>query len=108
MSSLVTKKAPEFSATAVMEDGSFKQVSLSDYQGQYVLLYFYPLDFTFVCPSEILAFNSKVADSNCPGSALSIELLEVLPRLQAIFLWGVDQIEVYVVKLHVLERGFKG
>ncbi len=62
MSSLVTKKAPEFSATAVMEDGSFKQVSLSDYQGQYVLLYFYPLDFTFVCPSEILAFNSKVAE----------------------------------------------
>ena len=62
MSSLVTKKAPEFTATAVMEDGSFKEVSLSDYKDQYVLLYFYPLDFTFVCPSEILAFNSKVAE----------------------------------------------
>ncbi len=62
MSSLVTKKAPEFTATAVMEDGTFKEVSLSDYKDQYVLLYFYPLDFTFVCPSEILAFNSKVAE----------------------------------------------
>lgn len=62
MSTLVTKQAPDFKATAVMEDGTFKDVSLADYKGQYVLLYFYPLDFTFVCPSEILAFNKKVAD----------------------------------------------
>ena len=62
MSSLVTKPAPEFKAQAVMEDGSFKEVSLSDYKGKYVVLYFYPLDFTFVCPSEILAFNSRVAE----------------------------------------------
>lgn len=62
MSTLVTRKAPDFKATAVMEDGSFKEVSLSDFKGQNVLLYFYPLDFTFVCPSEILAFNDKVAE----------------------------------------------
>ncbi len=62
MSTLVTKKAPEFTATAVMEDGSFKDVSLSDYKGKNVVLYFYPLDFTFVCPSEILAFNHRVAE----------------------------------------------
>lgn len=62
MSTLVTKPAPEFKAQAVMADGSFKEVSLSDYKGKYVMLYFYPLDFTFVCPSEILAFNKKVAD----------------------------------------------
>lgn len=62
MSTLVTRKAPEFTATAVMEDGSFKEISLSDYKGKNVLLYFYPLDFTFVCPSEILAFNKRVAD----------------------------------------------
>ena len=60
MSSLVTRPAPHFTAQAVMEDGSFQEVSLSDYKGKYVVLYFYPLDFTFVCPSEILAFNSKV------------------------------------------------
>lgn len=62
MSTLVTKRAPEFTATAVMENGTFKEVSLADYKGQYVCLYFYPLDFTFVCPSEILAFNRKVAE----------------------------------------------
>ena len=45
---LVTKKAPQFTADAVMPDGSFKQVSLSDYAGKKVLLFFYPLDFTFV------------------------------------------------------------
>lgn len=62
MSSLVTKKAPDFKATAVMEDGDFKEISLSDYKGKQVLLYFYPLDFTFVCPSEILAFNKAVGE----------------------------------------------
>ena len=62
MSTLVTKQAPDFKATAVTETGEFKDVTLADYKDQYVLLYFYPLDFTFVCPSEILAFNSKVAE----------------------------------------------
>jgi peroxiredoxin (alkyl hydroperoxide reductase subunit C) len=62
MSSLVTKPAPDFKATAVMANGEFKDISLSDYKGKHVVLYFYPLDFTFVCPSEILAFNSKVSE----------------------------------------------
>jgi peroxiredoxin (alkyl hydroperoxide reductase subunit C) len=56
-----------------MADGSFKDISLSDYKGKHVLLYFYPLDFTFVCPSEILAFNKKVADFKERG----VELLGV-------------------------------
>ncbi len=60
MSVLVQQKAPDFSAQAVMPDGSFQQVSLSDYAGKYVLLYFYPLDFTFVCPTEIIAFSDAV------------------------------------------------
>ena len=60
MTSLVTRPAPEFTAQAVMGDNSFKQVSLSDYKGKMVCLYFYPLDFTFVCPSEILAFNKQL------------------------------------------------
>lgn len=62
MSTLVTKQAPDFKATAVMENGEFKEVSLADYKDQYVLLYFYPLDFTFVCPSEIIAFHKKVGE----------------------------------------------
>ncbi|RMF37022.1 MAG: peroxiredoxin [Planctomycetota bacterium] len=59
MSVLVTKEAPNFKATAVMEDGSFKEISLTDYRGKYVILFFYPLDFTFVCPTEIIAFSDR-------------------------------------------------
>lgn len=63
MSVLVGKKAPEFKAQAVMPDGSFKEVSLSDYRGKnYVVLFFYPLDFTFVCPTEIIAFSEKISE----------------------------------------------
>ena len=62
MSTLVQKAAPEFKATAVV-NGQFKDISLSDYKGKkYVVLYFYPLDFTFVCPTEIIAFNDKVEE----------------------------------------------
>lgn len=57
MSVLVTKEAPDFKAKAVMPDGSFKDLSLRDYRGKYVVLFFYPLDFTFVCPTEIIAFS---------------------------------------------------
>jgi peroxiredoxin (alkyl hydroperoxide reductase subunit C) len=57
MSVLVTKQAPDFTAQAVMPDNSMAEVTLSSYRGKYVVLFFYPLDFTFVCPSEILAFN---------------------------------------------------
>lgn len=61
MSCSVTKEAPDFSATAVMPDNSFAEVSLSSYRGKYVVLFFYPLDFTFVCPSEIIAFDKALA-----------------------------------------------
>lgn len=57
MSYLVTKEAPDFAAQAVMGDNSFAEFKLSDYRGKYVVLFFYPLDFTFVCPSEIIAFD---------------------------------------------------
>ncbi len=62
MSVLVTKEAPEFAAQAVMPDGSFKEVKLSDYRGKYVLLFFYPLDFTFVCPTEIISFSDRAGE----------------------------------------------
>jgi len=62
MSVLVGQAAPEFTANAVMEDGSFKEVSLSDYKGKEVVLFFYPLDFTFVCPTEIIAFSDRAKD----------------------------------------------
>jgi peroxiredoxin (alkyl hydroperoxide reductase subunit C) len=60
MSALVTKPAPDFTATAVMPDNSFEELTLSSYRGKYVVLFFYPLDFTFVCPSEIIAFDKAL------------------------------------------------
>ena len=60
MAVLVTKEAPDFTAQAVLPDNSFSEITLSSYRGKYVILFFYPLDFTFVCPSEILAFNKAV------------------------------------------------
>ncbi|MBF0284073.1 MAG: peroxiredoxin [Magnetococcales bacterium] len=61
MSVLVTRPAPEFKATAVMPDNSFNaEFTLSQFKGKYVVLYFYPLDFTFVCPSEIIAFDHRL------------------------------------------------
>ncbi len=59
MATLVSRPAPEFEAQAVMPNSSFKQIKLSDYKGKYVVLFFYPLDFTFVCPTEIIAFSDK-------------------------------------------------
>ena len=56
----MTKEAPDFTATAVMPDNSFKELKLSSYRGKYVILFFYPLDFTFVCPSEIIAFDAAL------------------------------------------------
>jgi peroxiredoxin (alkyl hydroperoxide reductase subunit C) len=59
---LVTKPAPEFSATAIMPDNSFKEISLCDYKGKKVVLFFYPLDFTFVCPTELIAFDKRLPE----------------------------------------------
>lgn len=61
MCTLVTREAPDFAAQAVMPDNSFAEVKLSSYRGKYVVLFFYPLDFTFVCPSEIVAFDAVLA-----------------------------------------------
>lgn len=60
--SLVTKNAPDFTAQAVMADNSFEELTLSSYRGKYVILFFYPLDFTFVCPTEIIAFDKHLAE----------------------------------------------
>lgn len=59
MSVLVNRPAPDFKAQAVMGDGSFKEIKLSDYKGKPVVLFFWPLDFTFVCPSEIIAHENR-------------------------------------------------
>merc|ERR1712118_593071 len=58
---LVGNVAPDFKATAVF-DQEFVDVTLSQYKGKYVVLFFYPLDFTFVCPTEITAFSDRHAE----------------------------------------------
>jgi peroxiredoxin 2/4 len=64
MSVLVGKKAPDFSADAVVNGGDFvENFTLSQFRGKkYVVLFFYPLDFTFVCPTEIIAFQERIKD----------------------------------------------
>ncbi|MEM9807233.1 MAG: peroxiredoxin [Cyanobacteria bacterium P01_D01_bin.56] len=64
--------APDFTATAVV-DQEFKTIKLSDYRSQYVVLFFYPLDFTFVCPTEITAFSDRYKEF----TALNTEVLGV-------------------------------
>ena len=77
MSTHVTKQAPDFTAVAVMADNTFNEkFSLSDYKGKYVILFFYPLDFTFVCPSEIIAFDKaldRFKEKNCEVIGVSID-----------------------------------
>lgn len=70
MSVLVQKEAPDFEAQAVMPDGSFASLKLADFRGKYVALFFYPLDFTFVCPTEIIAFSERVKDFEDRGVQL--------------------------------------
>ncbi len=72
---LIQSEAPNFTATAVV-DGDFKDVSLSDFKGQYVYLFFYPLDFTFVCPTEIIAFseaNDRFKELNTQVLGVSVD-----------------------------------
>ena len=69
----IGKLAPDFQSTAVVE-GDFVNISLSDYRGKkYVILFFYPLDFTFVCPTEIISFSDRYDDF----SKLEAEILGV-------------------------------
>ncbi len=76
LTTLVTQQAPDFTAEAVMPDNTFGNITLSGFKGKYVLLFFYPLDFTFVCPSEILAFDKRVNEfkaKNCEVIGVSVD-----------------------------------
>jgi cytochrome oxidase Cu insertion factor (SCO1/SenC/PrrC family) len=66
----ITKPAPHFEGMAWVNK-EFKKIGLNDYKGKYVVLFFYPLDFTFVCPTEIKAFNDMAAEFRKAGKYLS-------------------------------------
>ncbi|XP_035583954.1 peroxiredoxin-1-like [Zalophus californianus] len=68
--------APNFKAMVVMPDGQFKDISLSDYKGKYIVFFFYSLHFTFVCPTEIIAFNDRAEEfkkPNCQVIGVSVD-----------------------------------
>lgn len=63
MAVLVGKKAPDFTATAVLGNNEIKDITLSSFtKGKYAVVFFYPLDFTFVCPSELIAFDHRLEE----------------------------------------------
>ena len=68
--SLVGKKAPKISASAVVNETIIKDFSLQNFEGKYVVLFFYPLDFTFVCPTELHAFQEKYEEFKGLGAEL--------------------------------------
>jgi len=59
---MISQPAPQFVTEAVVDGGGIKKVSLADYKGKWVVLFFYPLDFTFVCPTELTQFKDKMGD----------------------------------------------
>lgn len=68
--------APAFDEMALMPDGTFKKVNLASYKGKWVVLFFYPLDFTFVCPTEICQFSDSIKEFrsiNCEVIACSMD-----------------------------------
>lgn len=77
MYTLIQKPAPDFTAEAVLKNGDFCEISLSSFKGsKYVALFFYPLDFTFVCPSEIIAFSKRAgafAERNTEVLGVSVD-----------------------------------
>lgn len=76
MAVLVGREAPDFTATAVVKGDFNETFKLSDHRGKYVLLFFYPLDFTFVCPTELHAFQDKLSDFsklNCEVIGCSVD-----------------------------------
>ncbi|MEC8277889.1 MAG: peroxiredoxin [Myxococcota bacterium] len=72
---LISHKAPHFTAEAV-DNLEFKTLSLKDFENEYVILLFYPLDFTFVCPTELWAFSDRIQEfeqKNCRVLAVSVD-----------------------------------
>jgi peroxiredoxin (alkyl hydroperoxide reductase subunit C) len=67
--SIIGNAAPHFAGEAAKE-GEIVQISLDDYKGRWLVLFFYPLDFTFVCPTELVAFNDRLGDFKALGAEL--------------------------------------
>ena len=76
MSCAIGKPAPDFKTQALKPDGTFGEVKLADFKGKWLVLFFYPLDFTFVCPTEIIQYSDRVKEFNdlgCEVVAASVD-----------------------------------
>lgn len=67
---MIGQPAPQFTAPAVVDGGDFKDINLSDYQGKWTVLFFYPLDFTFVCPTELTQFRDCLGQFRDAGAEI--------------------------------------
>ncbi|MGZ3745887.1 MAG: peroxiredoxin [Pseudobdellovibrionaceae bacterium] len=73
---MINQPAPQFTAQAVFDGGEIKDMSLSDFKGKWVVLFFYPLDFTFVCPTELTQFREYLPEftkNNCVLIGASVD-----------------------------------
>jgi peroxiredoxin (alkyl hydroperoxide reductase subunit C) len=102
MSVLVTKEAPDFEAPAVMPEGVIKDFKLSNLRGKYVVLFFWPLDFTFVCPTEIIAHHKrmdqfKARDVEVVGVSIDSQFTHFAWRSTAIEDGGIGEVQFPIV-----------
>lgn len=67
---MIYQPAPQFTAQAVVDGGEVKDINLSDYKGKWVVLFFYPLDFTFVCPTELTQFRDTIESFKTSGAVV--------------------------------------
>lgn len=67
---MIGQPAPQFTVPAVVDGGDFKDITLSDFKGKWVVLFFYPLDFTFVCPTEITQFRDQLKSFKEAGAVV--------------------------------------
>ena len=67
---MIVQPAPQFTVPAVVDGGDFKDITLSEYKGKWVVLFFYPLDFTFVCPTEITQFRDQLKNFKEAGAVV--------------------------------------
>ena len=74
LNSIVCSEAPDFTADAVYPDGAIRSFTLREQRDKYLILLFYPLDFSYLCPAELLAFNKQIEEfrqRNCELAARS-------------------------------------
>ncbi len=114
MSVLVGKKAPDFIAPAVMPDGQIKEdFQLSQLKSRFIVLFFWPLDFTFVCPTEIIAHDRRIEEfkkreTEVVGVSIDSQFTHFAWRNTPVDEGGIGQIRFPIVSdiRHIITRRY--